>query len=78
MKVEFKASGHRDGCRPGQEKEWWVAKSSSGSTTPGPALGRRGTVFLVPGCRRGLSISGRKVRNALRPEIPPCVFSPLP
>jgi hypothetical protein len=75
MKVEFEASGLRDGSRPEREEGWWAAKSTSSSTTPDPALGRRGIVFLVSECRRGLSISGHKVGNALRPEIPPCVFS---
>jgi len=59
MKVEFEASGHRDGCRPEREKEWWAAKSTPGSTSPDPALERRGIAFLVSGSRRGLSISGQ-------------------
>jgi len=54
MKVEFEASGLRDGCRPEREKGWWAAKSTSSSSTPDPALGRRGIVFLVSGCRQKL------------------------
>jgi len=75
MKVEFEARALGASSRPEGEKGWWTAKSTSGSTTPDLASGRRGIVFLVAGCKAGLSISGHKVRNGPRPEIPPCVFS---
>jgi hypothetical protein len=75
MKVEFEASGLRGGSRPERAKGWWAAKSTPSSTIPAPALEGKGIVFLVSGCRRGLRISGHKVRNALRPEIPPGVSS---
>jgi len=38
MKVESEASGHRDGCRPEREKEWWAAMSTPSSTTPDPVV----------------------------------------
>jgi len=77
MKVEFEPSGLSDGTRPEREKGWWVAKSRSRSTTPCPALGRRGTVIIVSGWRLGRGILGYKVRNVPNPEIPPCVFPSL-
>jgi len=52
MKVECEASGHRDGCRPEREKGWWAAKSTSSSSTPDPALGRRELFFSFQGAGR--------------------------
>jgi len=49
MKVGFEARGLRNGSRAEREKRWWAAKSTSGSTTSDPALGRRGIVLLVLG-----------------------------
>jgi len=45
MNVQVEPRGLKDGCRLERENGSWAAMSTPSSTTPDPALGRRGDRF---------------------------------